>query len=159
MGHAPSPPRLPVLLVDSSFVHAIATTPVGPVGPLSLAPVVVLGPTDASGGLPQRFRRVGSHITRFEACSAFTRVTACTLADSLKEPFPRSASVQFVTSLNRSRCYRSERLVTGRDSHPLESTRLSRHTHRRARELRDFPAPLRMKGVVDRSTGLRAAWD
>ena len=40
------------------------------------------------GGLPQRIERVGSRITSFEACSTFTRVTACTLADSLKEPFP-----------------------------------------------------------------------
>ncbi len=29
--HTPSPPRLPVFPVDSSFTHAIATTPAGPV--------------------------------------------------------------------------------------------------------------------------------
>ncbi len=35
-----------------------------------------------------------------------------------------SASAQVVTSLSRPRCYRLERPVTGRVSHPLESTRL-----------------------------------
>ncbi len=35
---------------------------------------------------------VGYHITRFEACSAFTHVTACLLAESLKRPFPSKAS-------------------------------------------------------------------
>ena len=35
---------------------------------------------------------VGCHITRFEACSAFTHVTAYRLAESLKRPFPSKAS-------------------------------------------------------------------
>ncbi len=34
-------------------------------------------------------KQVGSRITRFEACSAFTHVMACVLADSPREPFPR----------------------------------------------------------------------
>src|SRR5258708_36683673 len=33
--------------------------------------------------LPRKGHRVGPHIVLFEACSAFTRVTACTLALSL----------------------------------------------------------------------------
>ena len=33
--------------------------------------------------------RVGSHISRFADCSAFTHVMACVFAASLKEPFPR----------------------------------------------------------------------
>jgi len=32
--------------------------------------------------LPRKGRRVGLRIVLFEACSAFTRVTACTLAPS-----------------------------------------------------------------------------
>ena len=78
---APAPQGLPVLPVDSSFAHAVVITPVRPVGCYRIS-----RPTGI--GLPQRIDWVGSHITSFEACSTFTRVTACTLADSLKEPSP-----------------------------------------------------------------------
>ena len=49
--------------------------------------------------LPRKGRRVGLHIVLFEACSAFTRVAACTLAlspnrDTLSEGFSH-----FVTSI------------------------------------------------------------
>src|SRR6201982_4029790 len=49
--------------------------------------------------LPRKGRRVGLHIVLFEACSAFTRVAACTLAlspnrDTLIEGFSH-----FVTSM------------------------------------------------------------
>src|SRR5258708_32551662 len=49
--------------------------------------------------LPRKGRRVGLRIVLFEACSAFTRVTACTLApspirDALSEGFSH-----FVTSI------------------------------------------------------------
>jgi hypothetical protein len=49
--------------------------------------------------LPRKGRRVGLHIVLFEACSAFTRVAACTLAlspirDTLSEGFSH-----FVTSM------------------------------------------------------------
>jgi hypothetical protein len=37
-------------------------------------------------------RPVGSRITCFEACSAFTRITACLLASRLKRPFLSKAS-------------------------------------------------------------------
>ena len=36
----------------------------------------------SDSGLPRPLARVGSHISRFEACSAFTHVTACLLAES-----------------------------------------------------------------------------
>ena len=39
-----------------------------------------------------KFRRVGSCITLFEACSAFTQVTACTLAESPLRPSTSEAS-------------------------------------------------------------------
>ena len=73
-------------------------------------------------------RRLGSHITLFEACSTFTRVTACVLADSPKEAFSWSASADLVTSFHRPKCYWQEQLVARRGSHPLKSTSLSRHT-------------------------------
>jgi len=36
-----------------------------------------------------RHWRVGSHVEFFEACSAFSHVTACLLAESLTDPFHR----------------------------------------------------------------------
>lgn len=66
-----------------------------------------------------KFRRVGSHITLFEACSVFTRVTACLLAKSpLRDPLHRR--LQRSCYLHRcSGCYRLERSFAGRDSVPL----------------------------------------
>ena len=75
--------------------------------------------------LPRFHCRVGLHIDLFEACSAFTRVAACTLAQS---PY-------FVTAIRRlqtfrllhacSGCFRRER-IAGLALHPLESAALSR---------------------------------
>ena len=54
-------------------VHAAATTPARRLGASS-----ALVPSRVS--LPRNGSRVGPRIDLFEACSAFTRVTACTLA-------------------------------------------------------------------------------
>ena len=54
-------------------VRAAASTPVQRLGVASL-----ISPSRIS--LPRNRRRVGLHIVLFEACSAFTRVAACTLA-------------------------------------------------------------------------------
>ena len=70
-----------MLPVDSSFTHAIATTPAGPVESCRS----LLDQRRPSPSVGQ----VGSRIARFEVFSAFTHVMACVLADSLKEPFPR----------------------------------------------------------------------
>src|SRR5215475_6519881 len=77
--------------------------------------------------LPRKGRRVGLRIVLFEACSAFTRVTACTLA----------LSPYIVTAIRRlqplrhlhscSGCFRLERFA-GWDLHPLESAAFSRRT-------------------------------
>src|SRR5262247_1978888 len=49
--------------------------------------------------LPRKGRRVGLHIVLFEACSAFTRVAACTLARSpIRDPLSEGFS-HFVTSM------------------------------------------------------------
>ena len=84
-----------------------------------------------SGGLPHRWSwsAPALRVSR-SAQRSLTLWPACLLT-----PYgavSKSASVQVVTSLNRSRCYRLERPVTGRGLHPPESTRLSRHTDRRA---------------------------
>jgi hypothetical protein len=57
-------------------VHAAATTPVQQMGRL----VAQTCPIHIS--LPRFHYRVGLHIVLFEVCSAFTRVAACTLAQS-----------------------------------------------------------------------------
>ena len=70
---------LPVLRADSSFTHAIATTPAGPVE-LCRSGLDQRRPSPSVG-------QVGSRIARFEDCSAFTHVMACVLADSLRSLF------------------------------------------------------------------------
>ena len=59
-------------------------------------------------------RRVGFRIVRFEACSAFTRVVACVVAEPPEAALcHRSASDDVVTSTIRSDCYRLERHLPG----------------------------------------------
>ena len=70
-----------MLLVDSSFTHAIATTPARLVESCRS----LLDQRRPSPSVLQ----VGSRIARFEVFSAFTHVMACVFADSLKETFPR----------------------------------------------------------------------
>ena len=57
--------------------HAVAITPVGPQAGSSFPVCLRRRPSPCQ-------RRVGSHLKCFEACSAFTRVTACWLAGSPK---------------------------------------------------------------------------
>jgi hypothetical protein len=65
-------------------------------------------------------------IVLFEACSAFTRVTACTLALSpIRDTLPEGFSY-FVTSIAAP--VPPAGAVTGWDLHPLESAALSRRT-------------------------------
>ena len=74
------------------MLHAAATTPVQQLG-------VLVAHLASHVSLPRKGHRVGLHIVLFEACSAFTRVAACTLAlspirDTLIEGFSH-----FVTSM------------------------------------------------------------
>src|SRR6266481_9496253 len=76
--------------------------------------------------LPRHGSRVGLHIVRFEACSAFTRVAACTLAlppirDTLIEGFSH-----FVTSMTAP--IASGWSVAGWGLHPLEGAAFARRT-------------------------------
>jgi hypothetical protein len=102
-------------------VRAIATTPVEPLGALLAL-------------LPQRWqlslrnRQVSLHIACFEACSAFTRVTARTLAESLTDPFHRRLRTDRCLPA-RCDCYRLERSLAGRGFHPLRNCAFTRHTN------------------------------
>ena len=67
-----------------------------------------------AGSLPLPTARVGFRIERFGACSAFTRVVACVVAEPPEAALcHRSASDDVVTSIIRSDCYRLERQLPG----------------------------------------------
>ena len=97
-------------------VHAVATTPAQ-----RLAASSARFPSRIS--LPRSELRVGLRIVLFEACSAFTRVTACTLAPS---PYfvtvsPKASTVSLPPQLLR---LLPAGAVAGWGFHPLEKRRL-----------------------------------
>jgi hypothetical protein len=65
----------------------------------------------------------------FEACTAFTYVTACLLAESPSDPFHRRLR-QYRYRYCRSDCYRPEQEEAGWDLHPLKNHAFSRRTKR-----------------------------
>ena len=103
-------------------------------------------------------RRVGSHITCFEACSAFTRVTACLLAESPDATLLHRRLRRIRYLLRRSDCYRLERPVAGWDLHPLETAVFARHTVRS--RLEDALATARFRLITrgPRGIGTRRSW-
>jgi hypothetical protein len=64
----------------------------------------------------------------FEACSAFTHVTACTLAESPLRPSSTGGFSSFVTSTAAPIATGRNEPVPGWDLHPLWTKRLSRRT-------------------------------
>src|SRR3954453_16453520 len=76
--------------------------------------------------LPRYGGRVGLHIDLFGACSAFTRVAACTLAQSPIVTANRRLQ-PFRYLHDCSDCFRLERSA-GWDLHPLESAAFARRT-------------------------------
>src|ERR1700730_11780896 len=77
--------------------------------------------------LPRKGCRVGLHIVLFEACSAFTRVAACTLARSpyFVTRYPKASDISSPPCLLR---LLPAGAVVGWGLHPLESAALSRRT-------------------------------
>src|SRR5271167_5101187 len=77
--------------------------------------------------LPRKGCRVGLRIDLFEACSAFTRVTACTLALSpyIVTRIPKASASSLPPWLLR---LLPAGAFAGWDLHPLESAALSRRT-------------------------------
>jgi hypothetical protein len=71
--------------------------------------------------------KVGSCNCFFGACSAFTHVTACTLAESSSDPLHRKLR-QFRCLRCRLDCYRVERTSSRAGVSPAEVQRLSRRT-------------------------------
>ena len=103
-------------------VPAVATTPAQRLG-------ACFAHFPSPISLPRSRSRVGLRIVLFEACSAFTRVTACTLAlspirDSLHQ---RLQPFRYLHSC--SGCFRLERLLGGTFTH-WESAAFARRTPR-----------------------------
>ena len=74
------------------------------------------------------FKRVGSCITLFEACSTFTHVPACVLAEPPKATLYTGVLSMVNSFFHCSDCYRLERPVAGWDSHPLKTAVFARRT-------------------------------
>ena len=75
-----------------------------------------------------KFRRVGSCITFYEACSAFTHVTACTLAKSPKATLYTEGFADFVTSIGAPIATGWSEPAPGRVYLPLWTNAFSRRT-------------------------------
>src|SRR5262249_47574692 len=88
-------------------VHAVATTPAQRLG------VLLRSFTPSRISLPRKGYRVGLRIVLFEACSAFTRVTACTLALSPMRDTPSEGLQLFRHLPSCSGCFRLERCRVG----------------------------------------------
>jgi hypothetical protein len=88
--------------------------------------------------LSRKGRRVGLHIVLFEACSAFTRVAACTLARSpyFVTRYPKASDISSPPCLLR---LLPAGAVAGWDLYPWEKRRLvTAHTQAGHPELRRF---------------------
>jgi hypothetical protein len=103
-------------------VHAVATTPAQRLG-------ILFARFHNRISLPRKGRPVGLRNDLFEACSAFTHITACTLAGSPKATPYIGGFSYFVTSIAAPIASgRSD--LAGWDFHPLEKRRLiTAHTH------------------------------
>ena len=121
--HDLSPLGLPVLRSIFVYMHADATTPARSVGAF-----VASSPHD--GGLPRKTAGSALANRSFEACSAFTHVSACMLAKSPKVTRSIEVLRRHCHLRRRSDCYRLERPVAGWDSHPLKIDAFARHTRK-----------------------------
>jgi hypothetical protein len=72
--------------------------------------------------------KVGAHMGRFEACSTFTRVTACLLAASPKRHMSLEGSDGFVTSTAAPIATGWSDPVAGWELHPLKTNTFARRT-------------------------------
>src|SRR6266852_2630886 len=101
-------------------VHAVAITPAGSMELVRSSVSIVKRPSPCNS-------KVGTCNYFFEACSAFTRVTACTLAESPSDPLHRKLR-QLRCLGCRFDCYRVERTSSRAGVAPAGVQRLSRRT-------------------------------
>jgi hypothetical protein len=121
-----------MLRLPSSFMHAVATTPAERLGAFRSLPL----PWQPS---PKKWR-VGFRITCFEACSAFTRVTACMLAKSLKDPLHQRLP-PLCHRHDGSDCYRLERKLPACRAHAHRAGHANRQGQGAGHGFNPEPAP------------------
>jgi hypothetical protein len=97
-------------------LHAVAITPAGSMK-------LVRSSLSIACGLPCDKARSAPAIVFFEACSAFTRVTTCTLTESPSDPLHRRLR-QLRCLCCRFDCYRVERTSSRAGVTPVEVQRL-----------------------------------
>jgi hypothetical protein len=102
-------------------LHAVANTPAGLME-------FVRSYDSISFGLPTKPGRVGSCIVGFEACSAFTHVTACMLTESPMRPSPPKASAASLPPLLLRLLPGGTNQLPGGLSLPLRTSAFSRRT-------------------------------
>ena len=130
-GHAPSPLGASRVALISLYRHAVVITPVARwVGSLvrQRIPAVYIARQRLRPSPPSC--RVGVHIGRFEACSTFTRVTACLLAAWPKPRVSLEGSDGFVTSTAAPIATGWSDPVARWELHPLKTNTFSRRTTR-----------------------------
>ncbi len=127
--HTPSPLGVSRVALISVYRHAVVITPVARwVGSLAKRriPAIYIA--------RQRLRpspslcKVGVHIGRFEACSTFTRVTACLLAASPRATHCLEGSDGFVTSTAAPIATGWSDPVARWELHPLKTNTFPRRT-------------------------------
>jgi hypothetical protein len=101
-------------------MHALAHTAAEPLG-------AHFARFPKNDSLPRITGRVGFRITLFEACSAFTHVTACILAKSPSVTLYTKASAASLPP-RLLRLLPAGAKVTGRGSHPLKDRAFARRT-------------------------------
>jgi len=107
--------------LDPLCLHAVATTPAGPMERIRSVLLHRLRPSPD-------YSWVGSCINSFEACSAFTRVTTCRLAKSPYATLYTGGSGGFVASTAAPIATGWSDPVPGRVYLPLWSSAFSRRT-------------------------------
>jgi hypothetical protein len=101
-------------------MHAIVTTPAESVG-------ACFAHFPINDSLPRIPAGSAHRFTHFEACSTFTRVTACMIAKSLEGPStPKASTASLPPPLLR--LLPAGATVAGRDSHPLNDSAFARRT-------------------------------
>ena len=96
----------------SSSRHADTITPADPLSAVAIS--------FNGNGLPQKRDGSASAKSLFEACSVFTRVSACLVAKSPEVTRYTRVLQQICYLLYRPGCFRPSDRLAGRDSHPLE---------------------------------------
>ncbi len=120
-GYTPPPLGLPVLRLVS---YACMPPPLPRQDRWVLRPLIF--PSDVS--LPRISGASAPALSFSRPARRSLHVTACMLAELPTESVSRSASTHVVTSTRRSECYRLERPVAGRESHPQKTSAFSRRT-------------------------------